>query len=50
MAGRKPKVHCAAALAFSWQKSKIIYSNDLPGIIFQPLPFCTHWVSRHNIS
>ena len=24
--------------------------NDLPGIISQPHPFCTHWVSRHNIS
>ena len=32
------KVHCAAALAFSWQKSNIIFSNDLPGIIFQPPP------------
>ena len=35
---------------FRGKKPNIFCSNDLSGIISQPPPFCTHWVSRHNIS
>ena len=35
---------------FRGKKPNIFCSNDLSGIISQPHPFCTHWVSRHNIS